>query len=70
MTAPTQPTHGAPTPAKPPFRVADLRRIFGASGRQFGILGALVAIVIFFQVLTGGKTLDPINLLNLVNGNA
>ena len=29
-----------------------------------------MAIIIFFQVLTGGKTLDPINLLNLVNGNA
>jgi len=61
----------APEPtAKPPFRVGDLRRLVGGSGRQFGILGALVAIVIFFQVLTGGKTLDPINLLNLVNGNA
>jgi putative multiple sugar transport system permease protein len=60
----------APTPAKAPFRLAELRRIFGASGRQFGILGALVAIIIFFQVVTGGKTLDPLNLLNLVNGNA
>ncbi|MES1212686.1 MAG: sugar ABC transporter permease, partial [Leifsonia sp.] len=53
-----------------PVKMSDLRRVFGTSGRQFGILGALVAIVIFFQVLTGGKTLDPINLLNLVNGNA
>lgn len=60
----------APVQKSPGFRATDLRRIFGASGRQFGILGALVAIVIFFQVLTGGKTLDPINLLNLVNGNA
>ncbi|HEY4225181.1 MAG TPA: multiple monosaccharide ABC transporter permease [Pseudolysinimonas sp.] len=50
-----------------------LRRLFGGltpSGRQFGILGALVAIIVFFQIVTGGKTLDPINLLNLVNGNA
>jgi putative multiple sugar transport system permease protein len=60
----------APTPATAPFRLVDLRRILGTSGRQYGILGALVAIIIYFQVLTGGKTLDPINLLNLVNGNA
>jgi putative multiple sugar transport system permease protein len=51
-------------------KTAELRRVFGASARQFGILGALVAIIIFFQVLTNGKTLDPINLLALVNGNA
>ncbi len=60
---------------KPParrFRLGELRLLMGlqSSGRQFGILGALVAIIVFFQVLTGGKTLDPINLLNLVNGNA
>src|SRR5690348_11511577 len=70
MSSPAQSTDGAPAPAKPRARLADLRRVFGASGRQFGILGALVAIIVFFQVLTGGKTLDPINLLNLVNGNA
>ncbi|MFC5502877.1 multiple monosaccharide ABC transporter permease [Lysinimonas soli] len=60
-------------PAARTFRFTDLRKVFGAgqsSGRQFGILGALVAIIVLFQVLTGGKTLDPINLLNLVNGNA
>ena len=62
-----------PVTEKTPFRFTDLRKIFGggqSSGRQFGILGALVAIIVLFQVLTGGKTLDPINLLNLVNGNA
>ena len=39
-------------------------------GRQFGILGALVIIIALFQILTGGKTLDPDNLINLVNQNA
>jgi putative multiple sugar transport system permease protein len=51
----------------------DLRKMFGggqSTGRQFGILGALVAIIVLFQVLTGGKTLQPGNLINLVNGNA
>jgi putative multiple sugar transport system permease protein len=62
----------APVRRTAPSRLAELRHLFGGqrSGRQFGILGALVAIVVFFQIVTGGKTLDPINLLNLVNGNA
>ncbi|MDQ1597255.1 MAG: putative multiple sugar transport system permease protein [Microbacteriaceae bacterium] len=50
----------------------DLGKMFGSgsSGRQVGILGALVVIIIFFQVATGGLTLDPTNLINLVNQNA
>jgi len=55
------------------FRLRDLGKIFGgaqSSGRQFGILGALVVIIVLFEILTEGKTLDPVNLINLVNGNA
>jgi putative multiple sugar transport system permease protein len=51
----------------------DIRKVFGAgqgSGRQFGILGALVVIIAYFQWRTGGKTLNPSNLQNMVNGNA
>ena len=51
----------------------DLGKMFGAgqsSGRQIGILGALVVIIAVFQFATGGLTLDPINLINLVNQNA
>lgn len=53
--------------------IRDLAKMFGGSnsaGRQFGILGALIVIIVLFQVLTGGKTLDPNNLINIVNGNA
>lgn len=53
--------------------IRDLRKMFGGSqstSRQFGILGALIVIIALFQFLTGGKTLDPTNLINLVNGNA
>ncbi|UAJ79598.1 sugar ABC transporter permease [Leifsonia sp. ZF2019] len=53
--------------------IRDLGKMFGSgqsTGRQFGILGALVVIVVFFQIVTGGKTLDPVNLINLVNQNA
>jgi putative multiple sugar transport system permease protein len=62
-----------PTTEKAPFRLRDLGKMFGgsqSSGRQFGILGALVVIIVLFEILTGGKTLDPVNLINLVNGNA
>ncbi len=53
--------------------IRDLTKMFGGSqstGRQFGILGALIVIIVLFEILTKGKTLDPVNLINLVNGNA
>jgi putative multiple sugar transport system permease protein len=55
------------------FRFGDLGKMFGgttSTGRQFGILGALVVIIVFFQVATGGRTLQPSNLINIVNGNS
>ncbi|HEV7741321.1 MAG TPA: multiple monosaccharide ABC transporter permease [Pseudolysinimonas sp.] len=66
-------TTSTPSPEKPGFRLRDLQKMFGGSqstGRQFGILGALVVIIVLFQFLTGGKTLDPNNLINIVNGNS
>jgi putative multiple sugar transport system permease protein len=51
----------------------DLSQIVGggkSSGRQFGILGALVVIIVIFELATGGATLDPVNLINMVNQNA
>lgn len=56
--------------AKRHNRFADLKKIFGggqSSGRQFGILFSLIAIIVFFQILTDGLTLSPGNLINLVN---
>lgn len=38
--------------------------------RQYGILGALVVIVLLFQGLTGGKLLLPANINNLIQQNA
>ncbi|BDZ45177.1 ABC transporter permease subunit [Naasia aerilata] len=60
-------------PVKKSGGIRDLGRMFGGgtSGlRQFGILGALVLIIVIFQVLTGGKTLDPGNVINIVRANA
>ncbi|MDQ1571739.1 MAG: putative multiple sugar transport system permease protein [Actinomycetota bacterium] len=62
-----------PDAPKSGFRFRDLGKMFGgaqSSGRQVGILGALVVIIILFEGLTGGLTLDPVNLINLVNQNA
>ena len=61
-----------PEAPKTGFQLRDLGKMFGSgsSGRQVGILGALVIIIIFFQIFTGGLTLDTTNLINLVNQNA
>lgn len=42
----------------------------GPNLRQYGILLALVAIVIFFQIATGGLLLAPNNVASLVQQNA
>jgi putative multiple sugar transport system permease protein len=60
-------------PEKAGFQLRDLGKMFGGAqgtGRQVGILVALVVIIIFFQIATNGFTLDPANLMNLVNQNA
>jgi putative multiple sugar transport system permease protein len=50
------------------FNVRELRNLFGGGGslKQFGILGALVIIIVIFQIWTGGKTLQPGNIINIV----
>ena len=47
-----------------------LKRIFGGDTRQFGMIIALVALVLFFQIVTAGKVLTPTNMINLFNGNS
>jgi putative multiple sugar transport system permease protein len=72
MTDTTVPTETS-GPAKKSGGLRDLSKMFGGSTsglRQFGILGALVLIIVIFQILTGGKTLDPGNVINIVRANA
>ncbi|MHB1170922.1 MAG: multiple monosaccharide ABC transporter permease [Lacisediminihabitans sp.] len=48
----------------------DIKKIFGggtSNARQFGILFSLIAIIVLFQILTGGLTLQSGNLINLVS---
>ncbi|WP_394249729.1 multiple monosaccharide ABC transporter permease [Arthrobacter pityocampae] len=47
-----------------------LKQIFGGNTRQFGMIFALVALVLFFQWRTGGKMLTSVNMMNLFNGNS
>ena len=75
--APVKDPHRGESLRHPPrqkgFHPRDLRMMFGggqSTARQFGILGALVVIIVASQIATGGRTLEPTNLINLVNGNA
>lgn len=47
-----------------------LKSLFGGDMRQFSMLFALIALILFFQVMTGGKVLTPTNMVNLINGNS
>ncbi len=47
-----------------------IRDIFGGDVRQFGMLFALFALIMFFQWQTGGKVLTSANVMNLLNGNS
>jgi putative multiple sugar transport system permease protein len=59
------------------FHFSDIKKMFGGGGtsslRQFGILGSLIVIVIFFEITTlmrngaNGATLTPGNLINVIN---
>ncbi|HML53114.1 MAG TPA: sugar ABC transporter permease [Solidesulfovibrio magneticus] len=47
-----------------------LIEIIGGNTRQLGMLFALIALILFFQVRTDGLLLTPANVMNLLNGNA
>jgi putative multiple sugar transport system permease protein len=47
-----------------------LKQLFSGNTRQFGMIFALVALILFFQIRTGGFVLTPTNVQNLFNGNS
>ena len=65
-TAPQRPSAPPPAPITP---VGSKRRI-RIDMRQYGILAALLVIVLLFQVLTEGRLLYPGNVSNLIQQNA
>jgi putative multiple sugar transport system permease protein len=54
----------------PPSRTLGLGELFRRNLRQYGMLIALLAIMVFFQVQTGGVLLKPLNLTNLILQNS
>ncbi|MGY9047838.1 MAG: ABC transporter permease subunit, partial [Rhodobacterales bacterium] len=59
-------TNTQPTPVAVKSPIAFLR----SHMREYGILFALIAIMAFFQVATGGILLKPVNLTNLILQNS
>ncbi len=47
-----------------------LVKLFKNNIRQYGMIIALVVIIIFFQLITGGLLLEPINITNLILQNS
>ena len=47
-----------------------IKEIFGGDTRQFGMIFALVFLIVLFQFLTDGLTLDPGNVINIFQGNS
>lgn len=66
MTQTTPGTQAASTPAAPPKRFAGL----AGGARQYGIVAALILIVLFFQIVTDGRILQPNNVTSLIQQNA
>ncbi|KAB1662545.1 sugar ABC transporter permease [Pseudoclavibacter chungangensis] len=54
----------------PPSGAPKRRLRLAVDVRQYGIFGALVLIVVLFQILTDGKLLLPANINNLIQQNA
>jgi len=47
-----------------------LKTMFKSNIRQYGMVIALISIVLFFQVITGGILLKPLNITNLILQNS
>ena len=47
-----------------------ISQIFGGNLRQYGMVFALVLLILFFQWQTGGKMISPMNFQALIAGNA
>lgn len=55
---------------RPTSSLPRLREMLRGRTRQYGMAIALVAIIILFQILTGGLLLTPLNVTNLIMQNS
>lgn len=63
------PTTGEPTPTKPASRARQVGELLSRNVRQFGMVIALILLLLFFQFQTG-VALTPGNMINIIQGNA
>jgi putative multiple sugar transport system permease protein len=69
-TTPTvTPTASASMPPPPESPVNRLKTALRGNFRQYGMVVALIMIVVLFQALTGGILLKPLNVTNIVQQN-
>ena len=47
-----------------------IKQLLGGDFRQFSMVIALVVLLVFFHVASGGKMITPANMQNLISGNA
>jgi putative multiple sugar transport system permease protein len=50
--------------------MTSLKTLLSGNIRQYGMIGALIAIIILFQIMTDGILLKPLNLTNLLTQNS
>lgn len=55
---------------EPAGSLAGISKILRENVRQYGMLVALIVIMIFFQIMTDGTLMKPVNLTNLVLQNS
>ena len=55
---------------RPTSSPSRLRGLLQGRSRQYGMATALVAIIVLFQILTGGLLLTPLNVTNLIMQNS
>jgi putative multiple sugar transport system permease protein len=72
MTAPVSDVVDPQTPVEPPRTATGggIGAFLVSRLRQIGLFIALIAIVILFQILTGGNLLTPRNVTSIINQNA
>ncbi len=67
----TEPAKGAPASETPASGLGGwIKQILGGNLRQYGMLGALIVLAAFFEIVSGGKMLTPSNAQNILNGNS
>ena len=47
-----------------------LKQVFGGNLQQYTMALALIALIVVFNVISGGRMLTPSNFQNLISGNA